>query len=232
MPSRRVSFATVIALLFTCFTHRQAKRKSSSCSGVGCARRNVYEIEKRLQATCGAELLPTALLLADCKQPRLAWVCPGYCKKHRQCPHWTLSQALPGTVATPSSRDWRPRMPSACTHEKPCSSWACVHSTPSFVHRHACPGPDLLLRHHGELDVLRRQRIGLLLQPAACRSACTHRIRGITQGPLRARSRPGARHGANLMRVCSEQRMTAATAVAGHCCCEGRTAGAHPWFIA
>jgi len=147
-------------------------------------------------------------------------------------PCWTLSQALQGTVATPPNHEWRPRTPTVCTHEKPCSSWACVRSTLSFVHRHACPGPDLLLRHHRELDVLRRQRIGLLLQPAACRSACTHRIRGTTQGPLRARSRLGAWHGVTLMRVCRRQRMTAATTVAGHSCCEGRTAGAHPWSIA
>lgn len=35
MPRRRPSLATVMALLFTCFTMRQAKRRSSSCCSVG-----------------------------------------------------------------------------------------------------------------------------------------------------------------------------------------------------
>ena len=37
MPSRRPALATVIALLFTCFTRRQASARSSSCSGVARA---------------------------------------------------------------------------------------------------------------------------------------------------------------------------------------------------
>lgn len=35
MPSSRPSLATVMALLFTCFTQRQANLRSSSCCGVG-----------------------------------------------------------------------------------------------------------------------------------------------------------------------------------------------------
>ena len=36
IPSSFWSFAIVIALLFTCFTHRHANLRSSSCSAVGC----------------------------------------------------------------------------------------------------------------------------------------------------------------------------------------------------
>ena len=42
MPSRRWSFATVIALLLTCFTQRQANCRSSSCSAVGYAPHTIF----------------------------------------------------------------------------------------------------------------------------------------------------------------------------------------------
>ena len=37
IPSSRWSFATAMALLFTCFTQSQAKRRSASCASLGCS---------------------------------------------------------------------------------------------------------------------------------------------------------------------------------------------------
>ena len=52
MPNRRRSRATVIALLLTCFTQRQAKRRSSSWSAVGCAPAPQTLKPKGLQQCC------------------------------------------------------------------------------------------------------------------------------------------------------------------------------------
>ena len=130
MPSRRRSRATVIALLLTCFTQRQAKRKSSSCSAVGCAPALKPQDPKACKSVAGSQ--PT-VTTAVTSQAVLA-----YTAYAQTCSRRVLSHSIA------SAQSFRPAL--------------------SMVPQH------LRLRHNGELDILRRQRVRLLLQPAACRA--------------------------------------------------------------